>query len=209
VFRSDVKLGNEPQRLAKDATLFRNEKCVISAHAGALCLPILVDGVIDGELFFGEGEFTLDAIVETARGAVGKSIVRSLSPSLPFLMVGDVESLKEDLVAVTTQDLAEVGYKSVEEFLKTANEAFDHFTHRRHNHMDIERDTRVFAFATESGKWDFLIAKDDKLVYASEQNVYISKDNGESVCTGPGELFVAKKGRTVVIDKGGILVERE
>lgn len=209
MFHSDVKLGSEPQKLAKDATLFRNEKCVISARAGALCLPILKDGTIGGELFVGKGEFMLDAIIETSRGAVGKSIVRSLSPSQPFLMIGDVANLREDLMAVTVQDLADVGYKSVEEFLKTASEALDDFTHRRHNHMDIERDTRVFAFATEFGKWDFLIAKNDKLVYASKQNVYISRNDDERVCAGPGELFVAKKGRTVVIDRGNILVERE
>ncbi len=209
MFRSDVKLGSELQKLAKDVTLFRNGKCVISALAGALCLPILTDGTTCGEFFVGKGDFTLDAIVETSRGAVGRPIMRSLTPSLPFLKIGDIESLKEDLVAVTAQDLADMGYKSEEEFLKTANEAFDRFTHRGHNHMDIERDTQVFAFATESGKWDFLIAKDDKLVYASKQSVYISKDDGESVCTGAGGLFVAKKGKTVVIDKGGILVERE
>lgn len=93
-------------------------------------------------------------------------------------------------------------------FLKAANEAFDHFSRMRHGHMDIEPDVHVFAFANEHGKWDFLAAKDDKLVYTSKHKVYVSKNNGETLSVGLGSILVARKGKTVVIGGGNILVDR-
>jgi hypothetical protein len=204
-----MRLGDQPQKLTKDATLLQNEKCIVTATAGTLALPILLEEATSGQLFVGRGQLTIDTIVETSRGAVGKPIVRDLTPDHPFLTLGETENLKENLAPVTNQDLNNVGYKSTEEFLKTANEAFNEFTHRRHNHIDVEPDARVFAFANHHEKWDFLIAKDDKLVYASKHKVYISKNGGESDSLEPGSILVNKKGKTVVIDRGNILVDRD
>jgi hypothetical protein len=204
-----MQLGNQPQKLTKDATLLHNEKCIVTATAGTLTLPILLDNATSGQLFIGKGKLTLDTIVETSRGAIGKPLVRDLDPEHPFLMLGETENLKENLTSATNQDLNNIGYKSTDEFLKKANEAFDEFAHRRHSHIDIEPDAHIFAFANEHQKWDFLIIKDDRLVYASKHKVYISKNGGESVSLGPGSILVNKKGKTVVIDKGNILVDRD
>jgi hypothetical protein len=204
-----MQLGNQPQKLTKDATLLQNEKCIVTATAGTLALPILLDDTTRGQLFVGKGQLTLDAIVETSRGAVGKPLIRDLTPKHPFLMLGETKNLKEDMALATNQDLTNMGYKTTDEFLKTANEAFDQFAHRRHSHIDTEPDAHIFAFANEHEKWDFLIAKDDKLVYASKHKVYVSKNGGESVSLGQGGILVAKKGKTVVIDRGNILVDRD
>jgi hypothetical protein len=176
---------------------------------GTLALPILLEDATSGQLFIGNGQLALDTIVETSRGAIGKPLIRDLTPDHPFLMLGESEDLKENLDSVTNQDLNNIGCKSTDEFLKIANEAFDEFAHRRHSHIDIEPDAHIFAFANEHEKWDFLIAKDDKLVYASKYKVYISKNSGESASLEPGSILVSKKGKTVVIDRGNILVDRD
>jgi hypothetical protein len=204
-----MHLGNQPQKLIKDTTLLRNEKCIVTVTAGTLALPILLDNATSGQLFIGKGQLTLDTIVETSRGAIGKPLIRDLTPDHPFLMLGESENFKENLASVTNQDLNNIGYKSTDEFLKTANEAFDEFAHRRHSHIDIEPDAHIFAFANEHEKWDVLIAKDDKLVYASKYKVYISKNCGESASLEPGSILVSKRGKTVVIDRGNILVDRD
>jgi len=204
-----MQLGNQPQKLTRDATLLHNEKCIVTATAGTLALPILLDNATSGELFIGKGKLTLDTIIETSRGAIGKPLVRDFNPEHPFLMLGETENLKENLTSATNQDLNNIGYKSTDEFLKKANEAFDEFAHRRHSHIDIEPDAHIFAFANEHQKWDFLIIKDDRLVYASKHKVYISKNGGESVSLEPGSILVNKKGKTVVIDRGNILVDRD
>jgi hypothetical protein len=204
-----MRLGNQPQKLTKDTTLLRNEKCIVIVTAGTLALPILLENATSGQLFIGKGQLTLDTIVETSRGAIGKPLIRDLTPDHPFLMLGESENLKENLASVTNQDLNNIGYRSTDEFLKTASEAFDQFAHRRHSHIDIEPDAHIFAFANDHEKWDFLVAKDDRLVYASKHKVYVSKNGGESVSLGQGSILVSKKGKTVVIDRGNILVDRD
>lgn len=208
LFRSHAQLGNQPGKLAQDTTLFQNEKCIVKAHVGTLTLPILVDKEVSGYLMIGKGEFTLDAIIETSRGAVGKSLTQNLDR--PFLMLGENKSFLQSLEPASPQDLSNRGFGSVDEFLKTANEAFDHFAHRPHGHVDVEHDACIFAFATEhDDKWDFLIAKDDKLVYTSRNKVYVSRSNGGSASVGSGEILVSRKGKTVVIERGNILVDRD
>ena len=209
MLHSRMQLGNQPQKLTNDITLLQNEKCIIKATAGTFTLPILVDNTTSGQLFIGKGQLTLDTIIETTRGAIGKPLVTELTPDHPFLMLGETKSLKESLTPATNQDLTSMGYKSTDEFLKTANVTFDRFAHKRHSHIDIEPNAHIFAFANEHEKWDFLIAKDDKLVYTSKHKVYVSKNNGESVSLGQGSILVAKKGKTVVIDRGNILVDRD
>ncbi len=209
MFHSHMELGNQPQKLTQDTTLLQNQKCIIKTTAGTLTLPILVDDATKGHFFVGKGEFTLDAIVETARGAIGKPITRNLSPDQPYLMLGENTTLNQNLAPATNQDLISMGYENTDEFLKQANDIFDRFAHRQHGHVDIEGDSHIFAFATEHSKWDLLVAKRDKLVYTSKHRVYVSRDNGESVSLSPAQILVAKKGKTVVIDNGNILVDRD
>ena len=172
-------------------------------------MPILIDNTASGYLFFGKGEFTLDAIIETSRGAIGKPITRTLSPDQPYLMLGENTTLNQNLASATNQDLTSIGYQSTEEFLKKAESTFDQFAHRRHGHINIGEDSHIFAFATEHDKWDILVAKRDKLVYKSKHRVYVSRDNGESVSLSPAQILVAIKGKSVVIDNGNILVDRD
>ena len=199
-----MKLGTQPHKLTQDTTLLQNDKCIIKATADTLTLPILIDDTPCGHLFIGKGQLTLDTIIETTRGAIGKPLIKNLTQ--PYAMFGENTNLNQ--TPATTQDLANLGYKSADEFLKTANDTFDQFTHGRRGNFDIEKDAHIFAFAMEHSKWDILIAKGEKLVYTSKEKVYITKDNGHSVSLEPGSIFVSKKGKTVIIDKGNILVER-
>lgn len=208
MFSLRMKLGTQPNKLTQDTTLLQNDKCIVKATSGTVTLPILTDNTTIGQLFIGKGQLTLDTIVETPRGAIGKPLIRDLTPNQPFIMLGGTKDLTENLTQATNQDLADIGYKSTDEFLKTANEIFDQFAHNRHSHVDIDLDTHIFAFANRHEKWDFLISKDDKLVYTSKHKVYVSKNNGETVSLGQGSILVARKGKTVVIGGGNILVDR-
>jgi len=199
-----VKLGTQPHKLTQDTTLLQNEKCIVKAAAGTLTLPILIDDTPSGHFFIGKGQLALDTIMETTRGAVGKPLVKDLTH--PFAMFSEDMDLKQ--VATTSQDLTSMGYKSADEFLTIANDKFDQFTHGRHGNFDIERNVNIFAFANEHSRWDILIAKDDNIVYTSKEKVYVSKGNGHSVSLGPGSIFVSRKGKTVIIDNGNILVDR-
>lgn len=202
-----AKLGNEPSKLTKDLVLLQNEKCIVKAFAGDLTLPILADDATLGYIFFGKGRFTLDAIVETPEGAVGKPLVKDLDT--PFIMLGKVCNIANDLTPATVHDISNMGCRNSEEFLAKANEVFSRFSLDYHTRFNFEEDSQVFAFANEHDKWDMLISKEYKLVYMSKDKVYISKDKAESVDISPAGVLVAERGKTIVIGKNNILIDSD
>jgi hypothetical protein len=202
----DMKLGNQPNKLTQDLTLFQNEKCIVKAFAGTLTLPILHDELTRGLVFAGRGQLTLDAIVETSRGAVGKPLIKDLNQ--PFIMIGKISNFQESLAPADAQDASKAGYASLEEFMAKTTVIFNRFFWHRHTHLDFEEDSRLFAFVGEHDKWDMLISKGNRLVFTSKDKVYISKDKVQNLVIGPEQVLVAGKGKTVVISNNDILVDR-
>lgn len=206
LFNRNVKLGAQPRKLARDLTLLQNEKCIVKVSAGGLAVPILVDNVERGQVFTGKGQLTLDAIVETSRGAVGKPLIKELHK--PFLFFGETVNLQEGTVQATSQDISDMGYSSLEDFVENSNGVLGQFIGRGHGRFDEGRDSRLFAFLNEHGKWDLLISRDNELVYTSAGKVFISRDKADTVMINPPQVMVANKGKTVVIDGNSILVDR-
>jgi len=202
----NYKLSNEPLKIIEDATLLKNERCIVDALEGSLALPILIDEKVQGYVFHGTGKLVVDSIIETTKGAVGKPTVKDLKH--PFMMLGGAEEIKDNLGNADTSDLQNVGYERVDAFIEHAEELCGHLLKGKHCHVDFNgKDARLFAFLNEEDKLDILISKNDKLVYKSEKKVYISKGN-KSVLQRPGEIIVSKKGKTVVIANNDILIEK-
>jgi hypothetical protein len=205
LFRN-VKLGDQPSKLTHDLTLLQKEKCIVKAFAGTLTLPILHDELVRGYVFAGNGQLTLDAIVETPRGAVGKPLIKDLNQ--PFIMIGKIGNFQESSALADAQDISKAGYASLEEFKAKISVIFNRFFGHSHTHLDSEDNSCVFAFVSEQDKWDMLISKGNKLVYTSKDKVYISKDKIQNIVIGPEQVLVAGKGKTVVIANNDILVDR-
>ncbi|MDH5266865.1 MAG: hypothetical protein OEW62_04215 [Candidatus Bathyarchaeota archaeon] len=206
----NYKLSNESLKIVENATLLKNERCVVDALEGSLALPILIDEKVQGYVFHGTGKLVVDSIIETARGAVGKPTVKDLKH--PFMMLGGVEEIKDDLDNADTSDLQNAGYESVDAFIEQAEELCGRLLEGKNCHVDFNvdfngKDSRLFAFLNEEDKIDILVSKNDKLVYKSEKKVYLSKGS-KSVLKRPKEIIVSKKGKTVVIANNGILIEK-
>jgi len=202
----NYKLSNEPLKIVEDATLLKNERCVVDALEGSLALPILIDEKVQGYVFHGTGKLVVDSIIETTKGAVGKPTVKDLKH--PFMMLGGAEEIKDNLGNADTSDLQNAGYERVDAFIEHAEELCGRLLKGKHCHVDFNgEDSRLFAFLNEEGKLDILISKSNKLVYKSEKRVYISKGS-KSVLQRPGEIIVSRKGKTVVIANNGILIEK-
>lgn len=85
----NYKISNEPSKIVEDATLLKNERCIVDALEGTLALPILIDEKVRGYVFHGTGKLVVDSIIETRKGAVGKPTVKNLKR--PFMMLGGAE----------------------------------------------------------------------------------------------------------------------
>ena len=200
-----IKLGKQPHKLNKDLTLLENEKCVITTQEGTLTLPILVEGNTRGHILTGKGQLTLDAIIETPKGAIGKSLITDLDQ--PFLMFGTVSEISENTAPATAQDISNMGYENLEDLLVKANDAFSQFTINSHKHPKLEENTQTFAFFTPDKAWDILVTKEDKLIFTSRNKVYIFKHPTENTQLHPQHLQFAENGKTIIIGKNNILID--
>ncbi|MFQ5759165.1 MAG: hypothetical protein ACE5IF_05765 [Candidatus Bathyarchaeia archaeon] len=202
----NYRLGDKPLKTVEDATLFQNDRCIVSALKGTLTLPIIIDEETEGYVFHGAGKLLLDAVIETSRGAVGKPINRDLKD--PFLMIGGAKETRESLDPADSSDLSKLGYENLEAFSKRANELCRSLFKRKFRRIDLdEKEARVFAFQNVDAKPDVLVSKKDKLVYTSRRNVYVFKGD-KDILKRPGEVVVSKKGRTIVVNDRNVVVER-
>ena len=201
----NYRLGDKPLKTVEDATLLKNDRCIVSAQKGTLALPVIIDEETEGYVFHGAGKLLLDSVIETSRGAIGKPIDRDLKK--PFLMIGGPEEIKESLDYADNSDLSKLGYESLEAFSKRAEEFCRSLFKRTFRRMDIdEKEARVFAFQNIHAKPDILISKRDKLVYNSRRNVYVFEGD-KGILKRPGEVVVSKEGRTIVIKDHNVVVE--
>lgn len=200
-----IKLGKQPSKLSKDLTLLQNEKCLITVRGGTLALPILVEGNPRGYFFIGMGQFILDAIIDTPKGAIGKSLFADLNR--PFLMFSADNTIVEDLVPASDQDVSNIGNANLEDFLLKANDVFAHITMVHNKYLKVEKGTQMFAFFSPDKTWDILLAKEDKLIFTSRNKVYIFKDLVGDTKSNPQHIHFAENGKTVIIEKNNILID--
>ena len=203
----DYKLGDKPLKLLQDTTLLKNERCIVNAFKDTLALPIEFDEETLGYVFHGKGKLLIDSIIETRRGAVGKSTERDLKE--PFLMLGGTKEISNSMNPADTSDLSKLGYESAQAFVKSADEACERFFKRkiRHDHLDFDaKDARLFAFMREEDGYDTLISKRDKLLYTSDEEVYVFKGD-KGILKRPGEVVVSKRGKTVCVSDNDVFVE--
>ena len=153
----NYKISNEPSKIVEDATLLKNERCIVDALEGTLALPVLIDEKVQGYVFHGTGKLVVDSIIETTKGAVGKPTVKDLKH--PFMMLGGAEEIKDNLGNADTSDLQNAGYERIDAFIKHAEELCGRLLKGKHCHVDFGKDSRLFAFLNEEGRLDILVSK--------------------------------------------------
>jgi hypothetical protein len=200
------RLGETPFKTARDITLLKNERCLTKVFKDTLCLSIFADEKPIGYVFHGTGQFVIDSIVETKRGAVGKPTVKDLKQ--PFIMIGNITKIEDNLTSADSTDLNRMGYEDIEGFVQTANRLCERFLHRGRTRLPRDmRDTLVFAFAESRGEFDIVVLKGDSLVYKSKEKVFVSKRD-KTVLKCPEVVVSSKRGKTVIIASNRFLVEK-
>lgn len=200
-----LKLGKQPHKLNRDLTLLQNEKCTITAQEGTLTLQILMEGNTRGYLLAGRAQFTLDAIIDTPRGATGKSIHTDLNQ--PFLVFSPADAISQNSTPATAQDISNTGFDSLEDFLVRANDVFSQFTINSHKNPELEENTQMFAIPASDKTWNILIAKENKLIFTSKNKIYIFRDVSENSEFHPQITRFAEDGKMLIIDRNNILIE--
>jgi len=204
---SNYELGEELFKTTEDTMLLKTERCIVTAFKDTLALPLTINGKIPGFFMHGAGRLIIDAIIETSKGAIGKSIEKTLTK--PFIILGDIEKVKDKMTKADMARLGVMGYENLEAFREKAEEVCERILNRRINGIRIDRRlASVFFFVNDENSCDTLISKNTrKLVYVTRGKVYVFSDD-KSLITGPEEVFLSKHGKTVIIANGSVLIEK-
>jgi len=204
----DYQLGDTISKTSENITLWQTEKGIIKIGKETLALPIELNDQRKGYIFHGHGKLVLDTIVETEKGAIGKSVEKEIND--PFLMLGDTKEPQQSLTTATDEDLAERGYENRREFVTKAEDLLDQFLKdRMHRRRCSDEDYGfIFAFLNQRDQLDILVAKDSKLVYKAMDIVFVSnrnnvvlKSSSGVVCTNNGKSVIIKNGKSFIIQK--------
>lgn len=198
----DVSLGNDVYRITQETTLLRSPKCTVTIQGGALAVPIYIQERPAGYVLCGRGRFSLDAIIETSRGAVGKPIVRELDK--PFIMLIGKEGAAPPISPATSEDFSKVGYRNAKEFIEIALDTCERFFFE--GNTSCCRDKSLFAFP-QNNKFEILVSSHEGTTYVAKDRVYVLRGD-KQVLKGPREVVVAKHGKLMVVKDGQILVEK-
>jgi len=190
----ELVLGALAGKIDATAEIARTEKALIQVDSNSLYFPIIRAGVEVGGVFLGSGKVIVDAIVETRRGAIGKSEELIWNGSL-ILISTSVEWIPPSILPVSDKDLEYHQLKSKDEAREQAQQIFDRnlaeassrfddfFVLRRHGWCVIILDK-------EHGKIHILASK-DRIVMKHPNSSLIIKGNRMVKKEGHKKVIIA------------------
>lgn len=194
----NYELENTVLKATEALTLWKIETGIIEIDKNTLAIPIKLDDKRKGYIFHGHGKLTLDTIIETEKGAIGKPVEKEITE--PFLMLGKTEETEQQFNTADKEDLKTMNYENEQEFLAKAEALFDRFLGKRilHSHHCCGHiGGFIFAFINKNEKLDILIAEGSKLIYKAVDKVFVSNKN-KIVLKTSNEVIVSNDRKPLV-----------
>jgi hypothetical protein len=198
---NDLILGALAGKVSETSEIAKSTKSLIRVEPGTLYFPVISDAKEIGGVFLGKGQFIVDAIVETRKGAFGSSIEHPWDGSL--LILGKAgEWTPPSVIPAKDKDFKTYDFKSEEEARNRAKQILDGYINRDFCWKDRilpwpPRGWMVSILDTTRGP-THIIAKDSHLIFKdSEAKIVLS-----------GNHLVEKRGRkkTVVTGRWGPII---
>jgi hypothetical protein len=190
--------------VTQEYDLLSHEKAFVKMSTGCVWVYLLEDDKRVGIAYAGSSRFAVDAIAETDRGAMGKSVTDTLKGI--SLLIGS-SSLENISKKAENSDLRNAGFKDTVEFTE-AIETFveDHIkSENRDTKIDNKRDGKLF-FGTDSTETRvLLVAGADKgLVFTYGKLVYVVGDDNLVSVSKSGVVITNRDGKQLIVNKDGI-----
>ena len=193
----NLVLGALAGRVANPTDIARSEKALLGVNEGSLYFPVFYQNREVGGIFIGYGQAILDAIVETSRGALGKSYEFFWNGSL-VLLSEDGEWTPPSTGPVRKGDLQEFLLSSEDEAQERAQSIFERFILNNQNwiadHFFLRnRGWMATILDTQRGKCH-IIASDDRFVVKIGQLKVVLTRNKLVHKEGRKKVLVAGRG---------------
>lgn len=185
-------------KVVEPTDVSRSKKALLSVNEGSLYFPIFYHNEEIGGIFIGTGQVLFDAIIETKRGAFGKSHEFLWNGSL-LLLTMDGKWSPPSVQPIQDKDLTAFHITSVEDANRRAQEIFHRFKDNNRDWVSgtfIQRQHGWIATILDVNRGKCgIIASDDRLVVTI----------GDLKLVISGNKLVQKQGRkkVVVAGRGG------
>lgn len=199
--KAGLILASLAGKVVEPTDIARSDKALLCVNEGSLYFPVLYNNQEVGGIFIGAGQVLVDAIIETNRGAFGKSH--------EFLWNGSLLLITEDgkwnppiVSPATREDLQIFLLDSAEEAQRNAQEIFWRFRYNnRHWTIDtfIQRHRGWIATILDKqrGKCG-IIASDDRLVVKLDKLKVVISGNKLVQTEGRKKVVIAGRGGPVI-----------
>lgn len=199
MIRHNYQLDATIQKVREWTPLWKTERGVIEVGDDTLAILIKMNSHNIGCVFHGDGKLIMDTIVETDRGAIGRPVERKIEK--PFIMIGNVDSIRQNLIAANKQDIAKRGYVEEREFIEKAEALCRRFFGEDKGYAcGTFEQGFVFAFPSEASGLDMLVAKDSKIVYKAHGMMFVSNEDRVVLKTS-WKTVVSNGEKSVVLSK--------
>lgn len=198
----DYQLDSSLSKTTEDITLWKNENGIVKTNKDTLTAKVLFGDRLCGYVFHGKGTLLLDTIVETERGAVGRTMEKVADE--PFLMLRESKIPPSQLQAIDPEDLTRHGYEDQQQFMSKAesllNRFFEGSKHKFRRFRPLcKGEAIVFAFPNNKGRLDILTVNESSLAYTSVDRVFVKKGD-VVVLTSHDKVAVSKPGRSIFLE---------
>ncbi len=184
--QSEPVIGALAGKVSDPTDVARSEKALLNVSEGTLYFPVLQNDIEIGGIFIGAGQVLIDAIIDTSRGAIGKSYEFVWNGSL-LLLTNDAKWSPPAVEPVKHKDLKVFLLDSSEEAQARAKEIFYRFYNEN---RDFVSDT----FISRNRGWIATI---------------LDKQRGKSGIVASDDRLVMKLGDLKVVISGNKLIQKE
>ncbi len=178
-----------------------HEKAKVQVEPGCTWTHLLRNGERVGIAYTGPSKFTVDAITETAGGAVGSTA----SGSLKGIQIYIGKTTIEDVSGPVTENvLNDCGYPNAAAFLRAVDDSIEHRLDGGRKVRIAKQDDAILLGNTEQDKPLTLLVRPSGLVFMKGSNVFVEED-GRTVSVGKnGVAFRNRDGKSIVLAGDGI-----
>ncbi|HUS77260.1 MAG TPA: hypothetical protein VM050_01150 [Patescibacteria group bacterium] len=198
------ELTGKPQVTLEAHRLMTNERLIVDVEPGCLWSAVKRDHEEEGVIFLGETRYALEAIIETERGAIGRSYKGPMEGYKLYLGRSGLEEVSRP---VDLRDAESHGYSDLDDFKETANREIDELLGTRSVDRDMERNSspdKGVLLWRENGKTCVAVVDAKGIVFTRGKRAFVlNEDNAISVQDGT-VLIKNGKGERILLDRNGI-----
>ncbi|MFW9794481.1 MAG: hypothetical protein ACFFEE_09270 [Candidatus Thorarchaeota archaeon] len=189
----------------QEIEIISHEMAYVRLEAGCVWAYLLEDGVRVGVAFSGPSKFAVDAIAETKMGAMGESVIGTLTGVQLFIGAASLENISK---SADISDLQNQGYGAPDNFIKEVDSTIEDLVNGKdtETRIDSKKDSWIF-FGRDSERKKILLvlSKEKGLVFIYGKMVYVVGDDNLVSVSKSGVVVSNSDGKHIVVSKDGIV----